>query len=152
MTESCLSQVPAFVKLAVHTRSEGALATLILPWDVATLSANRTLGRHWGKDYHLKDDARLVARWAYLAAGEPSLIVPTNVRLLVMRERCLDDENALLGCKLIRDELIRCGLMKDDAPKYWQWDGIDWIVGREFLHSTLRKPWMAMIFRERGGK
>ena len=90
--------------------------TITVPFDPSKLSANQRL--HWGKRRKLALPVRLAAGAAWCAAGRPRANRPVRVSLTIRRDRALDYDNALSGCKVALDELFVGRVTRDDGPKY----------------------------------
>ena len=92
---------------------------IVVPWDVSRTSANNIVRlRNPYARARLYKRAKDVARYAWMAAGRPTLAPPVKVDIVVRRGRRLDDDNAVSGCKQLRDAIFTDGVTPTDAPRH----------------------------------
>lgn len=113
---------------------------IVVPFDLHRLAPNTRL--HPWVRREAQRNAKQMARFAYIAAGSPTMEGPVVVSLIIRRGRVIDPDAALASCKHLLDGLFCArrnewgGITPDDSARYitygpvLQETGTEW-KGRE---------------------
>lgn len=94
--------------------------TVVVPWDAAVLSPNRSRRRHWAVNAQLSRAAKEAAALAWRAAGSPRVRQQVEVEVVICRSgRQLDPDNALAALKPVLDGLFGRGRITPDDSARW---------------------------------